>query len=102
MSAGLLLGLTRQAAARFAFLIAVPAVLASGVFELLGIATGDAAGEESLAMVAVATVVAFVTGYGAIAWFLRYLASHSLEIFVVYRITLGAIVLVLAGTGAIS
>jgi undecaprenyl-diphosphatase len=102
MSAGLLLGLDRQSAARFAFLIAVPAVLASGLFELLGIATGDAAGEESIGMVLVATIISFVVGYAAIAWFLRYLASHSLELFVGYRVAVGALVLILAGTGAIS
>ena len=50
----------------------------------------------------IATLVAFVTGYAAIAWLLRYLGTHSLGIFVVYRIALGALVLVLAATGAIS
>jgi undecaprenyl-diphosphatase len=102
MSAGLLLGLTREAAARFAFLIAVPAVVISGLFELFGIATGDQAGEESAGAIIIATVIAFVVGYAAIAWFLRYLASHSLEVFVVYRIVVGAAVLVLAGAGVIS
>ena len=50
----------------------------------------------------IATLVAFVTGYAAIAWLLRYLSSHSLEIFVIYRIALGVLVLVLTATGAIS
>ena len=102
MSAGLLLGLTREAAARFAFLIAVPAVLASGLFELLSIATGDSPGEESAGAIAISTVIAFIVGYAAIAWLLRYISSHTLTVFVVYRIALGAIVLILAGSGVIS
>ena len=102
MSAGLLLGLTREAAARFAFLIAVPAVLASGLFELFSIATGDSPGEESVGAIAISTVIAFVVGYAAIAWLLRYISSHTLTVFVVYRIALGALVLILAGSGVIS
>ena len=50
----------------------------------------------------IATLVAFVSGYLAIAWLLRYLSTHSLGIFVVYRIALGVLVLALAATGAIS
>jgi undecaprenyl-diphosphatase len=101
ISAGLLLGLTREAAARFAFLLAVPAVLASGLFELLGIATGDAAGEDGAKAIIIATAIAFVVGYAAIAWLLRYLATHTLELFVGYRIVVGATVLALTGAGAI-
>ena len=98
MSAGLLLGLRRPDAARFAFLLAIPAVVASGLFEL-----GDAGrSEEGFVPVAVATVVAFVTGYAAIAWLLRYLAHHSVELFVGYRIALGTLVLALVAAGAIS
>jgi undecaprenyl-diphosphatase len=48
-----------------------------------------------------ATLLAFVTGYAAIAWLLRYLSSHSMMIFVIYRVVLGALVLVLVSTGAI-
>lgn len=102
MSAGLLLGLTREAAARFAFLIAVPAVLASGLFELFSIATGDSPGEESPWAIGISTLIAFVVGYAAIAWLLRYISSHTLTVFVVYRIALGALVLILAGSGVIS
>jgi len=101
ISAGLLTGLTREAAARFAFLLAVPAVLASGLFELLGIATGDAAGEEGAGAIIVATLIAFVIGYAAIAWLLRYIATHTLELFVAYRIIVGTTVLALTGSGAI-
>jgi undecaprenyl-diphosphatase len=101
MSAGLLLGLTREAAARFAFLLAVPAVLASGLFELLGIATGDAAGEDGAGAIILATVIAFIVGYAAIAWLLRYIATHTLELFVGYRLAVGAGVLILTGAGVI-
>ena len=51
---------------------------------------------------AIATVIAFVVGYAAIAWFLRYLAHHSVKLFVVYRVLLGSTVLILAATGVIS
>jgi undecaprenyl-diphosphatase len=102
MSAGLLLGLERPAAARFAFLLAVPAVVASGLFELKDVISGDEHSTTPLGYVLVATGVAFVVGYAAIAWLLRYLAHHSVNIFVVYRVVLGSTVLILVATGAIS
>jgi undecaprenyl-diphosphatase len=101
MSAGLLLGLERPAAARFGFLLAVPAVVLSGLFELAGIVNGDHGADTPLAYVFAATVVSFAVGYAAIAWFLRYLAHHSLTVFVVYRVALGALVLALTAGGAI-
>ena len=102
MSAGLLLGLQRPAAARFSFLLAVPAVVASGLFELKDVIAGDEHATTPLGYVLVATAIAFVIGYAAIAWFLRYLAHHSVKVFVVYRVLLGGTVLVLVATGAIS
>ena len=102
MSAGLLLGLQRPAAARFSFLLAVPAVVASGLFELKDVITGDERSTTPLGFVLVATAVAFVVGYAAIAWLLRYLARHSVRLFVVYRVLVGSLVLVLVATGAIS
>jgi len=102
MSAGLLLGLERPAAARFSFLLAIPAVVASGLFELKDVVTGDKHVNTSVFNVGVATVVAFFVGYAAIAWLLRYLATHSVNIFVVYRVLLGSTVLILVATGAIS
>ena len=98
ISAGLFRGFDRVSAARYSFLLSVPAVVLSGLFELRKI------GEEGTASVgatAIATVVAFVSGYAAIAWLLRYLSSHTLEIFVVYRVALGVLVLSLTATGAI-
>jgi undecaprenyl-diphosphatase len=95
ISAGLLRNFDREAAARYSFL----AVVLSGLFELKDVGDGTGA---SLPATVIATVVAFVTGYIAIAWLLRYLAHHSLDVFVAYRIPLGILVLLLAGSGAIS
>jgi undecaprenyl-diphosphatase len=102
MSAGLLLGLERPAAAKFGFLLAIPAVVASGVFQLEGIVSGEEGGGEPFVYVAVATAISFLVGYAAIAWFLRYLAHHSVRVFVIYRLLLGSLVIVLVATGAIS
>jgi undecaprenyl-diphosphatase len=98
ISAGLLRGFDRAAAARYSFLLSVPAVVLSGLFELREVGDGEGA---SAAATIIATLVAFVSGYAAIAWLLRYLATHSMGIFVAYRIPLGVLVLVLAATGAI-
>ena len=102
MTAGLLLGLERPAAARFSFLLAVPAVVASGLFQLAGILSGEEGNGEPLGYVALATVISFAVGYAAIAWLLRYLTTHSVGVFVGYRIALGAAVLALTAGGAIS
>jgi undecaprenyl-diphosphatase len=102
MSAGLLLGLERPAAARFSFLLAVPAVVASGLFELKDVISGDKHVNAPIGYVLVATVVAFFVGYAAIAWFLRYLTSHSMRVFVIYRLVLGSVVLLLLAAGLIS
>ncbi len=99
ISAGLFRGFDRAAAARYSFLLSVPAVVLSGLFELRHIGEGEGA---SVGATAIATLLAFVSGYAAIAWLLRYLAAHSLSVFVAYRIPLGVLVLVLAATGAIS
>lgn len=99
MTAGLLRGLDRQAAARYSFLLSVPAVVLSGLFELrhLGEGGGAPAGPTALA-----TLLAFVVGYASIAFLLRYIAHHTFEIFVYYRLVLGALVIGLAAAGAIS
>jgi undecaprenyl-diphosphatase len=99
ISAGLFRGFDRLAAARYSFLLSIPAVVLSGLFELRKV--GEA-GSPSAGATVIATLVAFVTGYAAIAWLLRYLSSHTLSIFIVYRIALGVLVLALTGSGAIS
>jgi undecaprenyl-diphosphatase len=99
ISAGLFLGLTRPAAVRLSFLLAIPAVVASGLFELRKI---DVAGGPSALQMTVATVIAFAVGYAAIAWLLRYVERHSVYLFVWYRIALGALLFAGLGAGVIS
>src|SRR5215210_3719076 len=99
ISAGLFLNLTRTAAARFSFLLSVPAVVLSGLFELRHVGEGGGAPAGATAL---ATVLAFVSGYASIAFLLRWLASHSIGVFVAYRFILGAAVLALVAAGAIS
>jgi undecaprenyl-diphosphatase len=99
ISAGLMRGFDRVAAARYSFLLSVPAVVLSGLFELRKV--GEAGG-PSVAATVTATLVAFLVGYASIAWLLRYLGTHSLRVFVVYRIALGTLILSLTATGAIS
>jgi undecaprenyl-diphosphatase len=101
ITAGLFLGFNRTAAARFSFLLSVPAVVLSGLFELGSILSGKEGEATSLFELALATVLAFLTGYAAIAFLLRYLTSHSTLIFVAYRVILGTVVLVLVSAGVI-
>ncbi|MEV0733522.1 undecaprenyl-diphosphate phosphatase [Polymorphospora sp. NPDC050346] len=103
LTAGLFLNLSREAAARYSFLLAIPAVVMSGVFSLPDVF--DTSGEgliPSPAQMVVATVLAFAVGYAAIAWLLRFVAHHTLYVFVLYRVALGSLVLVLLTTGTIS
>jgi undecaprenyl-diphosphatase len=102
ITAGLFLGFDRTAAARFSFLLSIPAVVLSGLLELGSIVSGEEGQHTGAAELAVATLLAFVTGYASIAFLLRWLTSHSMDIFVVYRVVLGALVLVLVSTGTIS
>lgn len=98
ISMGLALGYTREAATRYAFLLAIPAVVASAIFQIPDV---SATAEPGMAKTLVATVAAFVVGYAVIAWLLRYLRTRSYLPFVIYRIALGTIVLVLLATGVI-
>lgn len=107
ISAGLALGYTRTAAARFAFLLAVPAVFGSGLYELYT-ALSCTPEEDPLcgqgygmAETLVATVVAFAVGYAVIAFLMRYLSKGSFLPFVIYRIVLGGTLIVLLGTGVL-
>ena len=102
ISAALFRGFRRESAARFSFLLSVPAIVLSGLFELLSIAGGNEHQDTGILALALATGVAFIVGYVSIAFLLRWLSSHSTAIFVAYRIGLGSVVLALAGSGAIS
>jgi len=99
ITAGLLLGFDRASAARYSFLLSVPAVVLSGLYEMRHVGEEDGAG---LAPTILATLLAFVVGYASIAFLLRWLTSHSTAIFVVYRVVLGLVVLALAGAGVIA
>jgi undecaprenyl-diphosphatase len=99
ISAGLWRGLDRPAAARYSFLLSVPAVVLSGLFELRHV---GGAGTAPAGATALAVLLAFVTGYASIAFLLRYLAHHTLGVFVAYRLVVGTLVIVLAAAGAIS
>jgi undecaprenyl-diphosphatase len=101
ITAGLFLGFDRPSAARFSFLLSVPAVVLSGVFEFATSLDESDDQHVPLGALAIATVFAFAVGYASIAILLRYLARHSTIVFVVYRVALGALVLVLVATGAI-
>ncbi|MET7600026.1 undecaprenyl-diphosphate phosphatase [Streptomyces sp. NPDC004082] len=99
ISGGLLMGYTREAAARYSFLLAVPAVLASGAFELKDASEG---GHVSWGPTIFATIIAFVVGYAVIAWFMKFISSKSFMPFVWYRIALGIVIIALVATGALS
>jgi undecaprenyl-diphosphatase len=101
ITAGLFRGLNRTAAARFSFLLSVPAVVLSGLYELSKILSGEDTA-TGLGPLVVATVLAFVVGYAAIAGLLRFLTTHSTVVFVIYRVVLGTVVLVLTATHVIS
>ena len=100
ISAGLALGYTREAAARYSFLLAIPAVVGSGLFKLADI-TDDPV-PPAWGPIVLATVVAFFIGYAVIAWLLRYVASHTFTVFVVYRLALAAVLVGLLATGTIA
>lgn len=93
ITAGLFLGLTREAAARFSFLLSIPAVLASGVYEMTKIHPGVFS--LGIGNLVISTVVALISGYASIAWLLRYLMKHSTMVFVWYRIALGVLLAIL-------
>ena len=99
IAAGLAMGYTREAAARYSFLLAIPAVLGSGLYQLTKIS--DDAVTPAWGPIALATVVAFVVGYVVIAWLLRYISTHDFRPFVIYRLVLAAVVAVLLLTGVL-
>jgi undecaprenyl-diphosphatase len=102
ITAGLFAGLDREAAARFSFLLSTPAIVLAALFELQSIASGEESTDATALSLVVATFFAFVVGYWSIAFLLRFVARHSLLAFVAYRLVLGALVLALAASGAIS
>lgn len=100
ISAGLLLGYTREAAARYSFLLAVPAVFGSGFYQLF-----KSIGEDNpvgCGPTGLATLIAFIVGYAVIVVFLKLVSTKSYMPFVWYRVVIGFVLLGLLGTGVIS
>jgi undecaprenyl-diphosphatase len=100
---GRFLGYSREAALRYSFLLALPAVFGSGLYELKG-ALGETTTDQvfSLTETLIATGVAFIIGYAVIAWILKYVTTKSFKPFIIYRVALGSLLLVLLATGVIS
>jgi undecaprenyl-diphosphatase len=103
ISAGLFLNLDRELAARFGFLLGIPAVLASGLFSLPDAFAPVTEGMSATGLqLLVSVVITFFVGWAAIAWLLRFVSSHSMYWFVGYRVVIGVVVLVLLGTGVVA
>jgi len=100
---GRLLGYSREAALRYSFLLALPAVFGSGLYELKG-AVGESSGVQifTLSQTFIATCIAFLVGYGVIAWLLKFVTTKSFMPFIIYRVVLGSTLLVLLLLGVIN
>lgn len=98
ISAGLVRGLDRVTATRLSFFLAIPALTAAGLFQAL---TTDISG-LGVGQMALGIIVAFVVAYASIAWLLRFVAGHTLNWFVAYRVALGAVLIGLLGFGVMS
>ncbi|MEV0144845.1 MULTISPECIES: undecaprenyl-diphosphate phosphatase [unclassified Nonomuraea] len=96
ITAGLLLDYRREDAAKYSFLLAIPAVLSSGLLELREIGGGQS---PAWGPTILATIISFVVGYAAVAWFLRYISKHRFTGFVVYRVALGLFVILAVTLG---
>ncbi|MET9273009.1 undecaprenyl-diphosphate phosphatase [Kribbella sp. NPDC003557] len=98
MSAGLFRGLDRVAATRIAFLLGIPALVGAGVYELKDALAGDVGAVPLI----VGTIVSFVVAYASVAWLLRFVAKHSIEVFAFYRVLLGLVLIILLATSTIT
>ncbi|SFD09157.1 undecaprenyl-diphosphatase UppP [Streptomyces aidingensis] len=99
MTGGLYLGYSRAATARYSFLLAIPAVFASGLYEVGSI--GEEAAHVSWPMTIFATVISFVVGYAVIAWFMKWISTRTFAPFVWYRIIGGIVILALVWGGVV-
>ncbi|WP_342319748.1 undecaprenyl-diphosphate phosphatase [Corynebacterium mayonis] len=102
ISGGLFLNLDREVATRFSFLLAIPAVLASGLFSLPDAFAPQAGQAATGLQLIVGSAIAFAVGYVSIAWLLKFVSNHSFAWFAAYRIPLGLVVMVLLGTGVMA
>ncbi len=98
ISAGLFRGLDRVASTRMAFLMGIPALVGAAAFELQHAVDGDAGAVATI----VGTVVSFIVAYASVAWLLRFVQKHSIEVFAVYRIILGLLLIALLATGTMA
>lgn len=98
ITAGLFRGLNREAAARFSFLLSIPAVVLSGIYEA---AKPNDQHQPGAGLTGIATLFAFIVGLASIAWLLRWLGRHGTYIFIVYRIALGTLLIILLATNVI-
>ena len=101
IAAGRLMGFSRSAATKFSFLLAVPAVLGSGLYELYQTIKDPKLEVFNASQTAIATLVAFVVGYGVIKWLMQYVSTKSYRPFVIYRLVLGALLLMAVSTNLI-
>jgi undecaprenyl-diphosphatase len=99
ITGGLFMGYRREAAARYSFLLAIPAVLGSGVFE---VKDAMESGHVNWGPTLFATAIAFASGYAVISWFMKWISSKSFMPFVWYRIALGIVIIALVATGQLS
>jgi undecaprenyl-diphosphatase len=99
---GLFCGLTREAAARFSFLLSIPSIFAAAVLEIVEERNVLLASSQDAAKLLVALVIAGVVGYLSIPWLLGYLRSRTMAVFIVYRLLLAALLLWLLFSGRIS
>ncbi|MGM1061149.1 undecaprenyl-diphosphate phosphatase [Saccharothrix sp. Mg75] len=102
LTAGLFLGLDRASAARYSFLLALPAVFGAGIFSIPDVLERSEPNAASVPQMVVATIVSFVVGYATIAWLLRYVSKHSYSVFVWYRLLLGIVLMGLLSMNLIS
>ncbi len=101
ISASLFRGFDRVTATRLAFFLSIPALFAAGIFEVV-IRADEIDRQIGWAPTVVATVVSFIVAYGAVAWLLKFIGTHSFRSFIYYRLALGSILVVLLGTGVLS
>lgn len=100
LTMGLGLGMNREAAARFSFLLSIPAIFLSGVYQLVDVLRNPS--DLEFVPTLIASAVSLVVGYASIAFLLKFLQQHSTNVFVVYRVLLGVLILALVATGSIS
>ncbi|MCS6990092.1 MAG: undecaprenyl-diphosphatase UppP [Chloroherpetonaceae bacterium] len=101
IAGGLFLGMTRETAARFSFLLSLPSIFAAGMFQLFKARSELFATSQNALALLVATVAAGVVGYYSIAFLLNYLKKNSTYLFIAYRVALGLLLLTLVFNGAL-